>query len=140
MHRVQNNATAMADIIEDKNAVYGFRPSSTGNYAEYASLDWSDKAVIHSILDERQAFYDKFEPAFRRLLEMLLDVNTTEEIVRELNTLCVTENIYDSELPVDDLYDEYGTWEAVLVQLMDVHPGLDACIGLYDKNYCIYCP
>ena len=36
----------MEDIVEDENAVYGFRPVETGNLMQYAGIAWDDPEEV----------------------------------------------------------------------------------------------
>ena len=36
----------MEDIVEDENAVYGFRPVETGNLKQYAGIAWDDPEEV----------------------------------------------------------------------------------------------
>ena len=46
-HDPRLNAKAMADIIVDPTAVYGFSPSPEGSLSSYASFDWSDPELVN---------------------------------------------------------------------------------------------
>ena len=39
----------------------------------------------------------------------------------------------------DSLFEKYGSWETVLEKAFSVNSGMDACLGLYDAYYGLYC-
>ena len=41
------NPSAMADIVVDPTAVYGFAPSPDGSLKQYAAFDWSDPELVN---------------------------------------------------------------------------------------------
>ncbi len=161
-HDPRLNEKAMADIVVDPTAVYGFAPSPTGSLAAYASFDWSDPELVngeHGRL-ERIAYHESLGEMYDMLDEMMSDGTGTEEIARALsakrNELRLA--AYDGDpdglaavkernlakygheegpLP-DELYAQYGSWETVIEKAFSVNSGMDACLGLYDEYYDLY--
>lgn len=159
-HDPSINPYAMKDIIADENAVYGFRPSDTGSLKAYADADWSDPEVVEKGRQERIAYHQSIESMYQILEDMTSEGKPIEEIARTISAkrneirLAAYENDpegleklkarnlekYGHEegpLP-DELYEQYGSWEAVLVKAFSVNAGMDACLGLYDDYYFVY--
>ena len=159
-HDPRDNPSAMADIVEDETAIYGFRPSETGSLAMYADADWSDAEVVEKGRQERIAYHKSLESMYDILGEMTKDGKSVEEIARTISArrnqirLDAYEN--DSEglaelkkrnlerygheegpLP-DELYTQYGSWETVIAKAFSANSGMDACLGLYDDYYDLY--
>ena len=154
------NASAMNDIIADSSAVYGFRPSETGSLKNYASLDWSDKEIIAKGRLERIAYHESLEAMYGLLEEMRKEGSSTEDIARAVsskrNELRIEackdnpdelsilkernlEKYGHEEGPLpDELYEKYGSWEKVIEKAFSANAGMDACLGLYDRNYQLY--
>lgn len=159
-HDPKDNPSAMADIIEDENAIYGFRPSETGSLAMYASADWSDPEVVEKGRQERIAYHKSLEAMYDILNEMKAQGKDTETIARAVSTkrneirldaykddpeglaAIKQRNLakYGHEegpLP-DELYQQYGSWEIVIAKAFSTNSGMDACLGLYDDYYDLY--
>ena len=126
------NPRAMADIVADEAAVYGFRPSETGSLSQYASLDWTDPVLVESGRQDRIAYHNSIEEMYTILEQMMAEGKSTEEIARAVSTkrneirlaayaddpeglaLLKERNLerYGHEegpLP-DELYAQYGSW------------------------------
>ena len=159
-HDPRLNPSAMADIVEDKTAVYGFRPSKTGSLKAYADMDWTDPEVVEAGRQERIAYHKSLETMYYILDEMVKGGADIQTIARALSArrneirFAAYENDpegletlkkrnlekYGHEegpLP-DELYEQYGSWEAVLVKAFSANSGMDACLGLYDDYYELY--
>lgn len=159
-HDPQLNPSAMADIVADETAVYGFRPSETGSLKQYAEMDWSDPGVVEAGRQERLAYHDSFAEMYDLLGKMRAADKEIEEIARAVSTLrnelrmaayngdpegleaMKARNLekYGHEegpLP-DELFEQYGSWEMVLEKSFSVNSGMDACLGLYDDYYDLY--
>ena len=46
-HDPRLNPKAMADIVVDPTAVYGFAPSPDGSLSSYTAFDWSDPELVN---------------------------------------------------------------------------------------------
>ena len=159
-HDPRKNPSAMADIIEDENAVYGFRPSESGSLAMYANEDWSNPEVVEKGRQERIAYHKSLESMYVMLNEMKNDGKDIETIARAVsakrNELRLDAYKDDPEglealkqrnlkkygheegpLP-DELYAQYGSWEIVISKAFSTNSGMDACLGLYDDYYELY--
>ena len=160
VHDPRENPSAMADIIEDENAIYGFRPNDTGRLKQYASADWSDPEVVEKGRQDRIAYHKSLEAMYAIVDEMRAEGKDIEAIARAVSTkrnelrLAAYENdpeglaaikasnleTYGHEegpLP-DELYAKYKTWEMVLTKAFSTNSGMDACLGLYDDYYDLY--
>ena len=68
-------------------------------------------------------------------LEAVKDNPDEEALLRERNL----EKYGHEEGPLpDELYEKYGSWEAVLEKAFNSNVGMDACLGLYDDYYPLY--
>ena len=160
-HDPRDNPSAMADIIEDENAVYGFRPSESGSLKMYAFYDWSDADVVEQGRQDRIAYHSSIESMYEILEKMTAEGKSTEEIARAVSAkrneirLAAYENDpeeleeikkrnlekYGHEegpLP-EEIYEQNGkSWEAVISKAFSTNSGMDACLGLYDDYYSLY--
>lgn len=159
-HDPADNPSAMADIVADENAVYGFRPSETGSLKGYASADWTDPELVESGRQDRLAYHKSIGEMYEMLSEMKSEGESVETVARTLsnkrNELRLAGYENDPEglaivkarnlekygheegpLP-DELYSKYGSWEAVIEKAFSVNSGMDACLGLYDDYYELY--
>ena len=159
-HDPRENAAAMRDIVADKSAVYGFRPSETGSLKLYADADWSDPEIVSQGRADRIAYDESVQSMYVMLNEMREHGKSVEEIARAVSTrrneirmeayaddpeglaALKARNLekYGHEegpLP-DELYAQYGSWERVMEKSFSTNAGMDACLGLYDDYYFLY--
>ena len=161
-HDPRLNPSAMADIVVDPSAVYGFSPSREGSLASYADYDWTDPAFVNgeNARLARIAYHDSIAEMYGMLDEMRRAGKSAEEIARAVSTkrneirlaayaddpeglaIAKARNLerYGHEegpLP-DELYEKYGSWEAVIEKAFSANSGMDACLGLYDDYYTLY--
>ena len=161
-HDPRLNARAMADIIVDPTAVYGFSPSPEGSLSSYASFDWSDPELVNGENGRlaRIAYHESINEMYAMMNAMRIDGKSIEEIARAVsskrNEIRLASYADDPEglaeakarnlekygheegpLP-DELYKQYGSWETVLEKAFSTNSGMDACLGLYDDYYELY--
>ena len=156
----EDNPTAMADIVADPNAVYGFRPSETGSLNMYLDIDWSDETLINGYKEERIEYHRSIDTMYDIIQEMQLEHASIEEMARAVSTkrnelrLAAYENDPEGLAEVknynfnkygheegplpDELYEKYGSWEMVMSKAFSANSGLDACLGLYDQYFFLY--
>lgn len=159
-HDPHNNPRAMADIVDNPSAVYGFSPSTTGSLKTYASFDWSNPAFVEGGRQERIAYHDSLAELYVLLKQMMAEGATTEQIARAVSTrrneLRIASYKDDPEglarLKARNLelygnenggtpeffYEKYGSWETVIDKSFSVNSGMDACLGLYDDYFYLY--
>ena len=160
LHDPRKNPYAMADIVEDQTAIYGFRPGAEGSLAIYATADWSDAEIVEKGRQERIDYHRSLESMYTMLDEMTAQGKSVEEIARAISTernqirldsykddpegLAALKkrnlDTYGHEegpLP-DELYQKYGSWEKVISKAFSANSGMDACLGLYDTYYDLY--
>ena len=159
-HDPRLNPYAMEDIVEDENAVYGFRPVETGNLKQYASIAWDDPEEVGKKRAERIAYHDSFSELYDLAGKMFAQGAEIEEIARAVSTRRNELRIKSYEGDPDGLarmkarnLEEYGreegalpeehfklrgSWESVLEGALSVNSGMDACVGLYDDYYDLY--
>ncbi len=160
VHDPRENAAAMADIVEDPNAVYGFRPSKTGSLKQYADADWSDPVLVENSRKDRIAYHESVQEMYVMLDEMAAAGKTVEEIARAVSTkrnelrlaaykddpeglATVKERNLEKygheEGPLpDESFEKYGSWEIVIEKAFSLNIGMDVCLGLYDEYYPVY--
>ena len=159
-HDPRDNPKAMADIVEDESAVYGFRPSDTGSLKLYADADWTDRTMVAQGRADRIAYHESVASMYDMLREMQAQGKSTEEIARAVsarrNEIRLEAYADDPEglaelkarnlekygheegpLP-EELYEKYGSWERVMEKSFSTNAGMDACLGLYDDYYFLY--
>ncbi len=159
-HDPRDNPSAMADIVEDENAIYGFRPSETGSLSMYASYDWSDPEVVEKGRQERIEYHNSLQAMYDILNEMHAHGQDIESIARAISAkrneirldaykddpeglAVVKQRNLDQygheEGPLaDELFEKYGSWEMVIFKAFSTNSGMDACLGLYDDYYLLY--
>lgn len=158
VHDPRLNEKAMEDIVVDKNAVYGFRPSKDSTrLAEYADADWSDPVAVETWRQERIEYLKQFDTMYDLWEKMLAKGNSTEEIARAVsakrNEIRLASYANDPEGMArvrksnldtygnengptpDSLFEKYGSWEKVILKSFSSNSGMDACLGLYDVQY-----
>ena len=161
IHDPRINPEAMADIIENPDAVYGFSPDPEskrlGSYAEY---DWTDPEFVAEAQEERRTYHESMDSMTDILYEMREEGASMEEMARavsiERNRLRLeaykddpeglaalkesnlqTYGHEDGPTP-DELFEKYGDWTVVLQKAFSPNMGMDACCGLYDEYYWLY--
>ena len=155
------NESAMADVIVDPDAVYGFSPNpESARLGEYAAYDWSDPELVETARQNRMEYHDSLFSLYDIMREMEAQGCTIEEEARAVSAernylrllavaddpevLAVTkasnlEAYGDENGPTaDSLYEKYGSWEMVLEKAFSINSGMDACCGLYDDFYYVY--
>ena len=161
-HDPRLNPAAMADIVADPTAVYGFAPSPNGSLAVYADMDWSDPAFVNgeNARQARIAYHESIREMYKILDELAAEGKSAEEIAKVVSPMRneIRLAAYDNDpeglaiararnlekyghedgpLP-DELYAQYGSWETVIEKAFSVNSGMDACLGLYDEYYEVY--
>ena len=159
-HDPRNNPSCMKDVVYDRAAVYGFRPSPDGSLKQYADLDWTDAASVAGWQQERIDYHKSLEELYDMISSMQANGSSVEETARAVSTrrnelrleasaddpeglrLTKERNLekYGHEegpLP-DELYEKYGSWETVMAKSLSTNSGMDACLGLYDTYYQLY--
>ena len=160
-HDPRENPEAMADIIENPDAVYGFSPDPQsqrpGSYAKY---DWTDPEFVATAQEERRAYHEAMDSMTDILYRMREEGASTEEMARaiseERNRLRLASyqddpeglaTVKESNLKTyghedgptpDQLYEKYGSWIIVMQKAFSANMGMDACCGLYDEYYWLY--
>ena len=161
IHNPKDCPDAMADIIENEDAVYGFSPDPDsprlGTFAEY---DWTDPEFVAEAQKERRAYHESMDSMTDILYRMRDEGSSIEEMARavseERNRLRIEtykdnpeglekarksnlETYGNEEGPTpDQLYEKYGSWTKVMQKAFSPNLGMDACCGLYDEYYWLY--
>ena len=161
-HDPRINPSAMADVIVDPTAIYGFSPSPEGSLKAYAAFDWSDPELVNGEQGrlERIAYHESIAEMYTMLDEMTAAGNSVEEIARAVSNKRneIRLAAYDDDPEgleavkarnlerygheegpqPDELYAQYGSWETVIEKAFSANSGMDACLGLYDDYYELY--
>ncbi len=161
VHDPRLDPAAMADIVENPNAIYGFSPNpSSTRLGVHASYDWTDPVVVNKARKERIEYQKQDDQLYHIMLSMKRSGASTESIARTVSAarnmlrLQASENdpvalakvkksnldtYGDENGPTPEfLYKKYGSWETVISKAFSINSGMDACLGLYDDNYNIY--
>ena len=157
-HNPIYNAKAMADVVVNPDAVYGFSPNpDSGSLTGYASYDWTDPDVVATARERRVAYLEQDQQLYDQVIELLDKGAGIEEVARAASAkrnelrlasydgdpegLAIVkarnlEKYGNEEGPTaDQLFEKYGSWEGVLDGAISTNPGMDACCGLYDDNW-----
>lgn len=160
-HDPRENPEAMADIIENADAVYGFSPDpESQRLGIYAKYDWTDPEYVAKVQEERRDYHESLESMNDILNRMREEGASVEEMARavsaERNRLRLesykynlfglaavkisnlkTYGHFDGPTP-DELYEKYGSWNTVIQNAFSPNMGMDVCCGLYDEYYWLY--
>jgi hypothetical protein len=144
--------------LENPDAVYGYspNPSSTRIGKIANKLDWTDLNQVEIAKKTRQAYHDSNE----QMLENLYSQGySTEDIARKmvnernanrLNSYLERGDIEGYEMAKmsnlstyqnangptpESMFEKYGSWQGVIDASVRSNPGMDACVGLYDKYH-----
>ena len=160
-HDPRLNPKAMEDIKVDPTAVYGFSPTAEGGLKEYAvGFDWTDPAAVEAGRQERIGYHKSLQSMYDMLKQMQAEGKSMEEIARavsaERNALRIAAYADDPEglatmkarnlerygreegPTPDEMYQKYGSWDAVIEKAFSPNVGMDVCLGLYDEYYSNY--
>ena len=160
-HDPAQNPEAMADIVENPDAVYGFSPDpESARLGTFADYDWTDPVFVAQAKEERRAYHESMDTMTDILYEMREEGASIEEMARavseERNRIrlasydddpeglaAVKKSNLDTygheEGPTpDELFEKYGSWTTVLQKAFGANMGMDACCGLYDEYYWLY--
>jgi len=158
IHDPRKNPVAMADILDDPKAVYGFSPDpNSPRLGAYADYDWSDPEVVSKNRAERLAYLADYDALYEYSEALRKAGYSTEDIARavvlrrnELRISSYAEDpvglvkakrsnllTYGNEFgpSPEFLLSRAGSWEEVLRQSFGSNCGMDACMGLYDDRY-----
>lgn len=161
IHDPRENPLAMADIVENPDAVYGFSPDpESKRLGSFAQYDWTDPELVSSKQEVRRQYHESIDSMIDILHKMRDEGASIEEMARavsaERNRIRIEsykddpaalENMKESNLKTygheegptpDELFEKYGSWEEVLQNAFGTNMGMDACLGLYDEYYDLY--
>ena len=161
VHDPRDNTAAMADIIENADAVYGFSPNpDSDRLGTYAKYDWTDPEFVAQAQEDRRAYHESMDSMTDILYRMRDEGASIEEMARavseERNRLRLESykddpkklaDVKESNLKTygqeegptpEQLFDKYGSWTEVMQKAFSSNMGMDACCGLYDEYYELY--
>ena len=159
-HDPRLNAKAMADIIVDPEAVFGFSPSPAGSLAAYAAYDWTDANAVEEYRQNRLDYLHSYDQMYDMFDNMTAEGKSVEEIARAVNVkrnelrfaavegdpeqlaIVKARNLekygHEEGPTADEIYEKNGSWEIVIEKAFSHNSGMDACVGLYDDYYEYY--
>ena len=163
IHNPSYLKNVMDDCEYDKNAVFGYKPNTTGSLKQFAEYNWYDKDTVYQYKEERILYIKHSDERIKSLENELRNENKTiEEIARACSKLrneirleqykddpeglekIKQRNLekygYEDGPKADDLYNQYGSWEIVLSKCYSTNRGMDACCGVYDMYFNLYTP
>ena len=161
-HDPADNQAAMADVIVNPDAVFGFSPSPEStrlkHYAD--ALDWTDPQEVAKARQTRRAYHESMQELYVMIADMLGQAKPVEEIARAVshrrNEIRLESYKGDPEElarveqsnletygdrfgpSADSLFEKYGSWQTVLEKALGTNAGMDACLGFYDEFYDLY--
>ena len=163
IHDPRKNPTAMRDIVENPDAVYGFSPSPAeeSTLKEYVDIiDWTDPVQVAQSREVRREYHENMRELYDIIMEMVKEEKDTETIARavsrrrnELRLEAYKDDpeglekvkkrnleTYGNEFgpTPESLYEEYGSWNMVMYKALGTNPGMDACLGFYDEYFYLY--
>ena len=153
-----DNPKAARDIIENSDAVYGFSPNpDSTRIGKFANkIDWTDPQQVEIAKQTRLEYHVNNEQMLDNLYKQGY---STEDIARKmvngrnanrLNSYLEKGDMEGYEIarksnidtyqnangPTPELMlKKYGSWEDVINASVSSNPGMDACVGLYDKYH-----
>ena len=156
--KYKNNPKAARDIIENSDAVYGFSPNpDSTRIGKFANkIDWTDPQQVEIAKQTRLEYHVNNEQMLDNLYKQGY---STEDIARKmvnernanrLNSYLEKGDMEGYEIarksnidtyqnangPTPELMlKKYGSWEDVINASVSSNPGMDACVGLYDKYH-----
>ena len=133
-HDPRLNPKAMADVVADPSAVYGFAPSPDGSLSineMYAMMN-AMRIEGKSVEEIARAVSSK-----RNEIRLAAYAENPEGLAAAKARNLERYGHEEGPLP-DELYAQYGSWETVLEKAFGVNSGMDACLGLYDDYYELY--
>ena len=164
IHNPLYNENVLQDAEVDKNAIFGFKPNSTGSIKMYAEYDWNDEDLALAAKEDRISYIEENDKRIKELENKLRKENKTiEEIAKACSNLRneirleqYKDNPEDLEkikqrnlekygheegpLP-EELYEKYNnSWEVVLEKCYSTNRAMDACCGVYDMYFNMYTP
>ena len=86
-HDPRLNPKAMADIVVDPTAVYGFAPSPDGSLSSYTAFDWSDPELVNGENGRlaRIAYHESINEMYAMMNAMSIEGKSIEEIARAVS-------------------------------------------------------
>ena len=161
VHDPGESAQAMADIIKNPDAVYGFSPNpQSKRLGTFAQYDWTDPKVVAQKQELRREYHKSMESMIDILRRKRKEGASIKEmasaISEERNRLRLESYkddpeglaaVKESNLKTygheegptpDELFKKYGSWVKVLQSAFGTNMGMDACCGLYDEYYWLY--
>lgn len=156
-----DNPKAMADIVLNPEAVYGFSPNpESTRIGEFAnSIDWTNPAQVLIATEAREKYHQENDSIANLVLEMKSKNAPVEDIAKAAvnqrnqnrldsylkrgdeagyqRVLKSNQDTYGNPLGMtpEKALEKYGSWEKVIEKSTSTNSGMDACCGLYDK-YC----
>ena len=161
-HDPKDSSSAMKDIVEDPDAVFGYSPDpeSTRLKDFVDVIDWTDPVEVAKARNERQMYFYSMSELYTMIAVMQEENKTPEEIAKAVskrrNELRLEAYKDDPEglaeikrnnletyghedgPDADEVYMKYGSWQVVLEKALSTNVGMDICLGFYDEYFYTY--
>lgn len=161
VHNPALNPKVLEDAEVDSNAVFGFKPNTTGSLSTYASYDWTIESDVLIYKQNRIDYIEENDGRLKALEnELKAQGKSIEEIARacsllrnqirldqykddpegleQLKQRNLTKYGHEDGPTPDESYTKYGSWEMVLEKSYTTNRGMDACCGVYDLYFYLY--
>ena len=161
VHNPALNPKVLEDAEVDSNAVFGFKPNTTGSLSTYTSYDWTIESDVLIYKQNRIDYIEENDGRLKALEnELKAQGKSIEEIARacsllrnqirldqykddpegleQLKQRNMTKYGHEDGPTPDESYAKYGSWEMVLEKAYTTNRGMDACCGVYDLYFYLY--
>lgn len=161
VHNPALNPKVLEDAEVDSNAVFGFKPNTTGSLSTYTSYDWTIESDVLIYKQNRIDYIEENDGRLKALEnELKAQGKSIEEIARacsllrnqirldqykddpegleQLKQRNMTKYGHEDGPTPDESYTKYGSWEMVLEKAYTTNRGMDACCGVYDLYFYLY--
>ncbi len=161
VHNPALNPKVLEDAEVDANAVFGFKPNTTGSLSTYTSYDWTIESDVLIYKQNRIDYIEENDGRLKALEnELRAQGKSIEEIARACSLLRnqirldqykndpegleklkernMTKYGHEDGPTPDESYTKYGSWEMVLEKAYTTNRGMDACCGVYDLYFYLY--
>ncbi|WP_312339229.1 hypothetical protein [Anaerospora hongkongensis] len=153
-----NNPKAAKDIVENPDAVYGYSPNpKSTRIGKFANkIDWNDPNQVEIARQTRLAYHESNQQMLDNLYsqgystEGIAQKMVNERNANRLNSYLARGDMEGYEMArrsnldtyqnadgptPESMFKKYGSWEGVIEASVSSNPGMDACVGLYDRYH-----
>ena len=161
VHNPSLYSKVLVDVDEDINAVYGYKPNTTGSLKQYVDYAWDNANEVAKYKQDRIKYIEENDSIIKNLeTSMRAEGKSIEEIARacskqrnqnrldqykddpeglaKLKERNLEKYGHEDGPTPEQLYDQYGSWEVVLEKCYSTNAGMDAACGVYDMYFNMY--